>query len=397
MLFNPDWGIGNMPIQLLLEDGVLKATAPEDIEALRRAHYGTHRKGELILQPEEALYVMDVRNAKCFEDGKELSFNDIAQRFMRKKLFAEYSTYKDWRERGLMVRSISESEGSYSKNPVVKYPSKKLTPPKAKVEGLFFSDDRITVVEDPVIGRKLYDDHWFGQYGSYKAEDRGRLLKLDKFETLFLMKRSDLFLRDMKVAELAEELNGDPDFESMYEVYDDWRMAGFVVKSGFKFGTHFRIYFPGASPVKSDDWVHSKHVLHVFPRTKRMIIAEWARAIRVAHGVRKTFILAIPGKKMKKEKDEGRATLSFLLYHRIGGGIETPDKYDPSFAMLSLSEDEMIGGAELARAIGGAKHLGLDLMLAIADRETAVTYYRVKRIDLPGSKYEYYEIEWAQP
>jgi tRNA-intron lyase len=397
MLFNPDWNIKNMAIQLLLEDGVIKATKPEDIEALRRAHYGVHRKGELILQLEDALYLIDVRNAKCLEDGKELSFNDLAQRFMRRKLFAEYATYKDWRERGLMVRPIHEAKTGYKKNPIVKYPSQKLTPPKAKAEGMFFSDDRIAVIEDPVVGRKLYDDHWFGQYGSYKAEERGRLLKLDKFETLFLMKRSDLTLRGMKITELEKELNKDPDFEAMYDVYDDWRMAGFVVKSGFKFGTHFRIYFPGASPVKSGEWVHSKHVLHVFPRTKRMIIAEWARAIRVAHGVRKTFILAIPGKKMKKEKEESETALSFLLYHRAGNGIETPDKHDPSFAMLSLSEDEMIGGAELARAIGEAKHLGLDLMLAIADRETAVTYYRVKRIELPGSKYEYYEIEWAQP
>lgn len=385
-----------MPIQLLLENGVLKATSPEDTELLRRAHYGLRRKGEVILQPEEALYVVDVRNARCFENGEELTFNDIAQKFMRRKLFAEYATYKDWRERGLIIRSISESKSGYKKNPVMKYPSQRLTPPRAEIEGLFFIDDRITVVEDPVIGKKLYDEYWFGQYGSYKAESRGRLLKLDKFETLFLMKRSDLTLRGMKLSEITAELNKDPDFESMYEVYDDWRMAGFVVKSGFKFGTHFRVYFPGASPVKSDDWVHSKHVLHVFPRTKRMIIAEWARAIRVAHGVRKTFILAIPGKK-KKEKGGEETELSFILYHRTDNGVETPDKHDPSFAMLSLSEDEMIGGAELSKAIGEAKQLGLDLMLAIADRETAVTYYRVKRIELPGSKYEYYEIEWAQP
>jgi pheromone shutdown protein TraB len=65
--------------------------------------------------------------------------------------------------------------------------------------------------------------------------------------------------------------------------------------------------------------------------------------------------------------------------------------------MLSLSEEEQIGGAELAEAIEGAKKLGLDLILAISDRETSVTYYRVRRIELPGSKYEYYEIEWEQP
>ena len=72
----------------------------------------------------------------------------------------------------------------------------------------------------------------------------------------------------------------------LYEVYEDWRMNGYVVKTGFKFGTHFRIYFPGASPAASgDEWIHSKHVLHVFPKEQKMVISEWARAVRVAHGV----------------------------------------------------------------------------------------------------------------
>jgi pheromone shutdown protein TraB len=58
---------------------------------------------------------------------------------------------------------------------------------------------------------------------------------------------------------------------------------------------------------------------------------------------------------------------------------------------------EFRAGAQFADAIEKATKLGLDLMLAISDRETSVTYYRVKRIELPGSKYEYYEIEWEQP
>jgi hypothetical protein len=36
-------------------------------------------------------------------------------------------------------------------------------------------------------------------------------------------------------------------------------------------------------------------------------------------------------------------------------------------------------------------------MVAIADRETSITYYVVHRIELPASEYEYYEIEWVQP
>jgi tRNA-intron endonuclease len=383
-----------MPLELKLEGKTLKAVKAEDFEVLRKSFYGSPHKGQITLDPEEVLYLMDVRNATVADEtGKQYGYNDIAEMFMKEKLFAEYSTYKDWRERGLVIRRISDAKGTYKKNPIVKYPPGSLKLQKIDAEGLFFEDDRITVVEDAQVGKRLYEDYWLGQFGSYKAEDRGRLLKLDQFETLFLMENAGLKLRNMEKEKLSAMLSKDPDFDSMYEVYEDWRLRGFVLKTGFKFGTHFRIYFPGASPTKKGEWVHSKHVIHVFPRTKKLIIAEWARAIRVAHSVRKTFILAIPGKRRKPAK----TSLNFLLYHRISGGIETPDKYDPSFAMLSLSEDELIGGAELAGAIEDAKQLGLDLMLAIADRETAVTYYRVKRIELPGSKYEYYEIEWAQP
>lgn len=386
-----------MPIQLSFEDRKILVKVQEDIDSLRKTHFGTLSEKKLVLDPEEALYLMDVRNARCTDaSGKELSFNDLAERFTGPKFLARYLTFKDWRERGLIIRRVEEAKGSYKRNPTKKYPSKEFTVPKYELDGLFFPDDRLSIIDDPAIGHELYEKYWLGQYGSYKAEERGRLLKFDPFETLFMVEHSGLKLRGYDKERLREALAEEADFKSMYEVYEDWRLRGFILKTGFKFGTHFRIYFPGAAPAKkgeTKEWAHSKHVIHVFPRTKRMIIAEWARAIRVAHSVRKTFILAIPGRKTKPTGTKP----DFLLYHRKQGGVETPDKDEPSYVMLSLAEDEMIGGAELFDAIEEAKALGLDLMLAIADRETSVTYYRVKRIELPGSKYQYYEIEWAQP
>ncbi|MDP2718087.1 MAG: tRNA-intron lyase, partial [Candidatus Micrarchaeota archaeon] len=231
------------------------------------------------------------------------------------------------------------------------------------------------------------------QFGTYKAKKHGQFLKLDAYEALFLSKHASLKLDVPRKKVLEAAVLRRPDFLALYDVYEDWRLRGFVPKTGFKFGTHFRLYFPGAAPGQSGQWMHSRHVIHVFSRDSKMLISEWARAIRVAHGVKKTFILSIPGEKIKAQK----TALDFLLYHRKGEGIETPRKDDPSFAMLAFSEEEEIGGQELAEAIAASAGMGLDLMLAICDRETAVTYYRVKRIDLPKSKYEYYEIEWVQP
>jgi tRNA splicing endonuclease len=165
-----------------------------------------------------------------------------------------------------------------------------------------------------------------------------------------------------------------------------------VIKTGFKFGSHFRVYFPGASPAKEGEWLHSKHVLHVFPRRSKLLISEWARAIRLAHSVKKTFILAVPGKKSKSVR-----TCDFALYHRKGAECENPRTGEPSFLALALTEDEYLGGVEFAQALGECSERGLELVIAIADRETSVTYYLIKKISLPGSKFDYFEIQWLNP
>ncbi len=368
------------------------------VQALDRGFFGSEYEGKktkLTLLPEEALYLIDVRNAVCKRGDKKLSFNQVASKFQGAKFLAKYFCYRDWRDRGIIARSMNEAKGSYGRSPLVKYPSQAYKAPRINARGLFFYDDLMSLIDDNDAGQKLYENGWYGQFGTYKAKKHGQFLKLDAYETLFLMRHSGYKLNIEEARLVKEARKRRSDFLSLYEVYEDWRMRGFVLKTGFKFGTHFRLYMPGANPnLATDEWMHSKHVIHVFPRESKMLISEWARAIRVAHGVKKTFILAIPGEKQAGESD---VQLDFLLYHRKKDGIETPKSDQPRFVMLALSEEEEIGGAELSAAIEKAKTLGLDLILSICDRETSVTHYRVKRVELPGSKYEYYEIEWKQP
>ncbi len=384
----------------------IRVIDPSSLGSLSKSYYGVLDKGEIVLFPEESLYLADIRNAKCYDEaGNSYTFNDLASLFLNnKKLMARYFTYKDWRDRGLIARPINELKETYNRSPIKKYPSKTFELDKYSIEGLFFKEDLISVIDDPIVGKILYDKYWIGQYASYKAEQRGNISKLDIYETLFLLNHSNYKLKNAtkkEVINAGEKIH--KNFKLMYDVYEDWRLIGFVLKTGFKFGTHFRLYFPGASPTRSNkEWIHSKHVVHIFPKSSKMIISEWARAIRVAHSVKKTFILAIPGeddnKKIKENKSENMsANLDFVLYHRVKGGIETPKDGQPKYLMFSLSEDEYIGGQELSSAIQECAKAGLQLLLAIADRETSVTYYLVKRIDLPGSKYEYYEIDWVQP
>lgn len=388
-------------LELNRKDNNVYVKEAEDVSSLSNGFYGEMKKGIILLTPEEVLYIMDIRNGKCYdESGNTYTFNDIASRYIENpKLLARYLTYKDWRDKGLILKGIDSIEGNYGRGASKKYKGGNSKLDSYSLEGLFFPEDLITSVDDEVAGKDLYEKYWIGQFGTYKAAHRGKISKLDVYETLFLIKHAGLRLKNGKFEDVwkaAEERI--KYFEDMYSVYEDWRIRGYIIKSGFKFGTHFRIYFPGASPIKTEEeWMHSKHVIHVFPRKSKLIISEWARAIRVAHSVKKTFILAIPGKKLDIKINKKTPRLDFLLYHRKKGGIDTPKDGAPKFLMLSLTEDEYIGGEELAKALFECKHYGLDMLMAISDRESSVTYYIIKRIELPGSEYEYFEIEWVQP
>jgi tRNA-intron endonuclease, archaea type len=376
--------------------GTFNAVDDSTADILRRGFYGSYRSRSLDLGIEEGLYLLDVRNAACVRNGKAVAFSTVASKFRSSdKFLARYVTYKDWRDRGLVAITPEKQYAEPNQTPIKEYPLSKLRLPKYDLHGSLFKTDLMTIVDEDEEGREIYENFWFGQYGSYKAAERGRLNKLDIYDALFLAEKKELSFNGTTRAEaFRQACRRRADFPSLYKVYKDWREKGYVIKTGFKFGTHFRAYFPGAKPMTRDDknWMHSKHVIHVFPKNSTLLISEWARAIRVAHSVRKTFILAIPGR-----TSAGRSAIDFILYHRHGGEADSPQKSRPRYAMLSLSEEEYIGGQELARAINEAKSRKMELLLAIADRETAVTYYKVIQIKLPGSRYDYFEIDWFQP
>jgi tRNA-intron endonuclease len=75
--------------------------------------------------------------------------------------------------------------------------------------------------------------------------------------------------------------------------YKELRENGVLVKTGFKYGSHFRCY--SSDPNTS----HAKYLIHVVPDNYVTIWPEISRAVRLAHGVKKELILAVVGKDEK--------------------------------------------------------------------------------------------------
>ncbi|MDD1721187.1 MAG: tRNA-intron lyase, partial [Euryarchaeota archaeon] len=96
----------------------------------------------------------------------------------------------------------------------------------------------------------------------------------------------------------------EPAFKLKLRVYTDLRNRGFVVKTGFKFGSHFRAY----EEIKDVNRIpHSKYLVHALPEDYTVTPPEMSRAIRLAHGVRKRMIFAYCSKNGLEYLDIGRA------------------------------------------------------------------------------------------
>lgn len=389
-------------IELKSEHGRIWCEDPDSAEKLRKNHFGQQKDGKILLFPEEAMYLVNFQNARI--DGID-SFSQLCTQLAKNnhRLFVKYNAYRDWRDRGLVVLPIEAADRRGRQTGMKKYPQKSLETRQLKAKALWFTSSKFGIIEDRAIGKELFEGYWIGQLGVYK-QSRGSILAIDFLETLFLMKHFGLEVTDCESgkkishSQLLKQLSAEREYaKQLNDVYENWRLSGYVVKTGFKFGNHFRIYFPGASPAKGGEWTHSKHVLHVFPKEQKMLISEWARIVRVAHSVKKTFILAIP-KLAKSDFVDYHG--DYAAYRRKKAGSdwvrENPED-GARYLMRAVLEDEHIGGVELSSLLREAQESGLELILSITDRETSVTYYVMKRIDIGESDYEYYEIEWLKP
>jgi tRNA-intron endonuclease len=119
----------------------------------------------------------------------------------------------------------------------------------------------------------------------------GEVHQLSLIESAHLLENGHLVLKDagsgrpLDEAEFLKRVRERrPDFDLRYKVYSDLRGKGLVVKTGFKYGTHFRAY--DADPATE----HARFLIHAVPRDHETSWPELSRAVRLAHGVRKEMV-----------------------------------------------------------------------------------------------------------
>jgi tRNA-intron endonuclease len=159
------------------------------------------------------------------------------------------------------------------------------SPPLSTPAVGWLAHDRVTIFDAAAVdalGKTL-------AYGSRI----GSRLEVSLLEAAYLLESGQLVLRDARTRRTVEaarflRLAGrlDPRFRERLATYRALRGRRLVVKTGFKYGAHFRAY------PRSPEHAHARYLVQAVPESHVASWPEVAGGVRVAQGVRKEFLLA---------------------------------------------------------------------------------------------------------
>lgn len=302
-------------------------------------------KNKLKLDIIEGVFLLGEEKIKIFKNNKEIKFQDIVKIAAKKipNFEIKYLVFKDLRNRGYAIKLHDEkdniafninqkTEGSYfvsvfserdflklkETKEIINYASKKgnilwfaildeegdityyevtQIDIKGKTKVHKFSKSKGILLKDRVIifneklTKNLFEKEFFGKFF-------GDGLQLSFIEALYLLEKKiiDVFSIDEKkiskdkFLKIIQKLQ--PDIDLRIIVFKDLKKRGLIVKTGFKFGTHFRAY------TKSPNETHAEYLIHVVKKDFKSIWSEISRAVRLAHSVNKEIIFARVDKKI---------------------------------------------------------------------------------------------------
>jgi tRNA-intron endonuclease len=320
-------------------------TGKEGLEELHRtSFYGRPKDDSLELSLTESAYLIYMKKITVKCAGEELDFEQFFIRASNivKNFELFYIVYKDLRGRGYYVQpsdigfrvyprgghpgkgpaeflvfvtseriplslSILKNHLDNSDNKkkrlilaivdeesdITHYEVKKLIPSGSSVLKPKRLHSIVTLLEDrcmvwvPDESNMLHKEGFFG-----KPMDEGHL-QLSLVESCYLLnngimeieKRNHEKLDFAEFSDIATRIESN--FMIKYKVYEKLRKSGLVPKTGFKFGTHFRVYRSFDSTSHSDYLVHAISHDHIFS------LQQVSRAVRLANSVKKEMIYAV--------------------------------------------------------------------------------------------------------
>ncbi|MBN2599824.1 MAG: tRNA-intron lyase [Candidatus Thermoplasmatota archaeon] len=332
----------------LIDDHIFVKKASDIGRLYNKSHLGTLLSGNILqLSLLEGVFLLDERKMIVHQKKKQIPFSSLLKRAVQDipEFETKYLVFKDLRSRGHAIAQVSEK----TKVSFQKFTQKKEDGP-AYVIAAYSERDTLDIdLTKQLIHQYTRKNHalWFalvdeeGDLTYYDLSNvdltgdiceqkypkgtgmllKNRLIVFDKklagqllqkeffgkpfgetlqlsfVEGLYLLKKHILEIQTPDGTILTEEkcvhlmLKSQPDIVQRLLVFQDLKQRGLLVKTGFKFGAHFRAYS------KHPEQTHAEYLIHVIEKGFTSIWAEVSRAVRLAHSVNKEFIFAcIDGK-----------------------------------------------------------------------------------------------------
>ncbi|PWB57009.1 MAG: tRNA-intron lyase [Candidatus Methanoperedenaceae archaeon] len=328
--------------KLIIDSVLLEKQAIEELH--NKSYYGRVKGGTLEISLPESAFLIYMEKIRVEFEEREIGFEDffLMASSILKNFELLYIVYKDLRERGYYVQPgvtgfrVYPRGGHPGKTPaeffvfvtseripllisqlrlhletvenlkkrlvvaivdedsdITYYEVKKASPSGTNVSGLNKGLSKASLLEDRVMvwnqdaSLALQKDGFFG-----KPMDEGHL-QLSLIESCYLLRKGILEIENRNHELLDFEMfvktasSIESDFMIKYAVYETLRNNGLVPKTGFKFGTHFRVY------KKIDDMIklpHSDYLVHAVEQSHVFSLQQLSRAVRLANSVRKEMI-----------------------------------------------------------------------------------------------------------
>jgi tRNA-intron endonuclease, archaea type len=311
-----------------------------------RGFFGTVGAGGLHLDRTESLYLLEMGRLEVTADrGRSVDWADLFRRALRAEpgFGIRYLVYRDLRQRGYVVRagpppvafSVLPRGGILHKTParfwvetvserepfdlarIQALAEKAQSTKKQLLVGVVDEESDLTYYKIrrpnptgalPPLGSAMRIPAILGEdrvlvFDAGGVESLGRQqaygsrigsrLELSLLEATYLLSTGVLELRDARsrrAVSLEQLLRRARRLESGFDerraVYRALRERQLVVKTGFKYGAHFRAY------PRNPEHAHARYLVHAVDENFQAPWSEIARGVRVAQGVRKEFLLA---------------------------------------------------------------------------------------------------------